>query len=88
MAKNVLIPLTLLEKTISLFESLDVSNFSNCYDYYDVLRELKVKMQKLELRNAYTKIVLAQDDDARHVARIEYLTQRRQLGSVDVGEPF
>ena len=87
MSKNVLIPLPLLERIVFLFESLDVSNSSNCCDYYDVLRLLKVKMQKLELRKAYANIINAGGEDARHVARIEYLRQRNQLGTVDVDQP-
>ena len=87
MSKNVLIPLPLLERIICLLETWDVSNYPNCCDYYEVMRELNVKMQKLELRKAYSGIIHAQNEDAQIDARIEYLRQKRQLGVVDVGEP-
>jgi hypothetical protein len=85
MTNNVLIPLPLLERIIYLFESWDISNSPNCYDYYDVLTALKVKMQKLDLRKAYAEIIHADSVDAQNNARIEYLKQKSQLGSVDVG---
>jgi len=89
MDKNVMIPRSTLERVIVLLESTDLSRHPNCYDYLPVIWELKVKMQKLELREAYTRMVRASGEDARHEARIEYLRQKRQLGSVDVGDiPF
>jgi len=76
-------------RIIELFEWLDLSGNPNCYDYYDAIRELKLKAQRIELRNAYSKIISSTTDDARHDARIAYLRQRRQLGDVDTGElPF
>ena len=85
MNKNVMIPRSTLERVIELFEWLDLSNNPNCHDCYQILWELKVKMQKLELRGAYSKIVAAKNEDARHDARIEYLRQRGQIGHVDIG---
>jgi hypothetical protein len=81
-----MIPRSTLERVVELFEWLDLSDNPNCHDYYDIIRELKVKMQKLELRSAYSKIMSAKNEDARHDARIEYLRQRRQIGVVDVGD--
>ena len=86
MSKSVLIPLPLLERIIWLFEDWDVSNYPNCLDYYDVLRELKVKIQKLELRKAYAGIIHADSEDAQIDARIEYLKQKRHVGDVDVAD--
>ena len=87
MNKNVLIPRSTFERIIVLLEWLDLSNNPNRYDYYDMIGELKVKMQKIELHGAYSKIMSAKTEDAKHDARIEYLRQRRQLGKVDSGEP-
>ncbi|MCL1985402.1 MAG: hypothetical protein FWG59_03025 [Betaproteobacteria bacterium] len=84
MDKNVMIPRSILERIIVLLECMDLSKHPNCYDYYPILWELKVKMQKLELRNAYSKIMSAKSDDAKHEARIEYLRQRSQIGNVDM----
>jgi hypothetical protein len=90
MGKNVLIPLTLFMRVINLFEFWDIHEQHDLrYEYYDVVRELKLKIQKLELREAYSKIISAGNEDARHNARIEYLRQRRYLGDAGVSEiPF
>jgi hypothetical protein len=86
MDKNVMIPRSTLERVIVLLESADLSRHPNCYDYFTVIWELKVKMQKLELRDAYSKIMSAKSEDARDEARIEYLWQRSQVGNVDIGD--
>jgi hypothetical protein len=81
MSKNVLIPLSLLDKIIDLLEHWDVSKqdyFIRC-DYYDVLGELVWKKQKIELRDAYVKIINADNQDSRDDARIEYLRKKRLL---------
>jgi hypothetical protein len=87
MSKNVMLPRSILERIIVLLECADLSRHPNCYDYYPILWELKVKMQKLELRETYTRMVQAPGEDARHEARIEYLRKRSLLGKVDVGDP-
>jgi hypothetical protein len=84
MSKNVLIPRSSLERIIEMMECIDFARLPNYYDYLDVLRDLKVKMQKLELRDAYSGIIRAGDDDARTDARIEYLRQKSEVGNVDV----
>ena len=84
MSKNVLLPLLLLKRIIELLEYIDVSNYDIAIrdDYTDILWELKVKIQKLELREAYANIVQASDEDARFAARMEYLWQKNRLGDV------
>ena len=86
MGKKVMLPLSLLEQIIVLLERWDVSDY--CYktrwDYGSILWELKVKIQKLELREAYTKMIQADDPDAKHAACMEYFQKRSQLGNVDV----
>jgi hypothetical protein len=83
MGKNVLIPLGLLGQIVELLSYWDVSQYDRVIrdDYNDVLRELNVKMKKLELRDAYTSIIRAKDEDARLSARIEYLWQRSQIAN-------
>jgi len=90
MSSNVLIPLALFRRVIDLLEYWDMPEHHDLrYEYCVVLWELKVKIQKLELREAYSKIISAKNEDARHDARIEYLRQRRCLGDVDVPDiPF
>jgi phosphotransacetylase len=41
--------------------------------YYALLK----KRQSLELRDAYAKIVFAENEDERHTARMHYLQQKR-----------
>jgi len=90
MSKNVMIPLSLVERLIELLECWDVSEYSPAtrYDYNDILWALKVKIQKLELRDAYARIILADDEDARHFARIDYLSQKHQLSHAGGGADF
>jgi len=81
-AKNVLIPLVLAERISQLLMYWDISKYDRAIqdDYFCVMRELELKMQKLKLREAYSKIIRAKDEDARHSARMEYLWQRNQIG--------
>jgi hypothetical protein len=53
-----------------------------CDDYHCIRRELELKLQKLQLREAYAKIIQAKDEDAGLSARMEYLRQRNQIGDV------
>ena len=81
MVNNVLIPLTLLKQICELLNYCNVANYDLAVqeDYYAVRREIDTKMQKIELRTAYSKILKAKDEDARHSARMEYLWQKNQI---------
>jgi hypothetical protein len=81
-----MIPRSLLERIIELLNGLDAERYGYdyCREYGVVLWELKLKMQRLELRNAYAKITSAENEDARIGARIEYLRQKRELECVGV----
>jgi len=83
-AKNVLIPLPLLERITELLGYWDTSKYDRAVrdDYEDILRELNAKMLKLELREAYSKIIRAKDEDARHSARMDYLWQKNYIRNV------
>jgi len=88
MCKNILIPLSLLDRIIKLLERWDVSGcdyFIRC-DCHDVFGELAWKKQKIELRDAYSKIIAADNQDAKDEARIEYLRKKRLLKEDDM--PF
>ena len=81
MDKNVLIHRNLLGRIVELLEYWDVSRYDQVIrdDYHDILRQLNVKMKRLELRETYTGIIQAKDEDERHSARIEYLWQKKQI---------
>ena len=87
MGKNVLIPLSLLERIVDLLVSLDLPEYHEFRrEYGDILWALRIKKQKLELRDAYAKIIAAADKTERDEARIEYLRQKRCLH--DDATPF
>jgi len=89
MEKNVLIPRSSLVKIIEILEHLDSSRFSNRYDYFDILFELKIKMRRLDLRDAYEHMIHAVDDETKNEARLLYFQLKNQLRNIDVGElPF
>jgi len=81
MGKNVLIPIPLVKQIIELLGYWDISKYDQAIrDYYgDILLSLNVKLQKLELRDAYSKIIVADNEDSRNDARISYLWQRARL---------
>ena len=78
-SENVKIPLPLLTKIIDLLDYWDIAGYDpavqNLFDL--VYRALTKKLQSLELRDAYAKIVYATNEDARHAARILYLQQKQ-----------
>ena len=81
MDKNITIPLSLLKKIIDLLDYWDIHEYDYAIqqDYSDILFALNKKMQIVELREAYARIIYADDDDARHEARMRYLRQKREL---------
>ncbi|MCL2853755.1 MAG: hypothetical protein FWE20_12155 [Defluviitaleaceae bacterium] len=83
MGNNVTIPLPLLKNLVVLLEYWDVSLFDRVIrdDYWDALWALKMKLLRLEIRDAYAMILNAPNEDARHRARIEYLRLKNQLVS-------
>ena len=83
MGKNVMMPHALFMRIVDLLESWDTPERHELrFEYRDILRELKVKAQRLELHEAYSKIVSASDEDAKIDARIDYLRKRACIGDV------
>lgn len=77
---NILIPLELLTRMADLLSYWDLSNYDytiQC-DYDDVMSAITKKLQAIEIRKAYTKLVCAKDEDSRFYARIEYLKLRNK----------
>jgi hypothetical protein len=83
-SQKVLIPLSLLNQIIDLLGYWNIMDYdlSIHNDYYHILRELQTKKFKLQLRDAYAKIVQAPDQDARDQARIRYLQQKHRLNDL------
>jgi hypothetical protein len=90
MSKNVMIPLQLFLRVVDLLQYWDIPpNHDLRFEYRDILWVLNVKIQKLELREAYSKMVAANNENQRHDARIEYLRLKNNLRDVDVPDfPF
>jgi hypothetical protein len=86
--QNVSIPLYLLKNLISLLEYWDVSLLDRALrdEYWGTLSALRMKLHKLDLRVAYSKIVKAPNEDARHMARIEYLRLKNILAELGVDD--
>ena len=80
-SKSVLIPVPLVNQVIELLGYWDTSQYDCAIrdSRWDILKALNVKMQKLELRDAYSRIVEADSEDRRHDARIEYLRHKSRL---------
>jgi len=84
MAKNVMIPIFLLDSIIEFLVELDLSEYHELrYEYCEILWALRLKKQRLGLRQAYAKIISADNQDDRDDARIDYLRQRKRLDDID-----
>jgi hypothetical protein len=79
MGNHVKIPLSLMAQTINLLEQWDISDYEPSLqeDYGNVYFAFLKKRQSLELRDAYAKIIFAEDDESRFQARLRYLQQKR-----------
>jgi hypothetical protein len=85
-----MIPISLFDSIIEFLEDFNLSEYHELRcDYCDILWALQVKKQKIGLRDAYAKIISADDTWARDEARIEYLRQRTRLENmVECDIPF
>ena len=79
MSKNILISENLFENILNLLVSLDHFVPDDIRtDYIHIIWDLNTKKHKMELRDAYSKIVAAKNADDRDWARIEYLRIKNQ----------
>jgi len=78
---NVKIPVTLLNDVVSVFETLSCSDYTPDFrNYFDnVFSALQHKKETMALREIYSKIVYAKDDDERFEARLKYLQERQRI---------
>ena len=75
-----MIPLPLMDRIIDLLESLIPSKLENVtFEHAFVLELLSIKKLKLELREVYSNMISADNEDDRHDARIDYLRKKREL---------
>ena len=81
MSENVMVPLSLLNRIIEFLQELSAIPKTHPlgYERDDILWALNEKKHKLELRDAYAKIIRAANQYDRDDARVEYLRQKRQL---------
>ena len=72
--QNVQIPLSLFRKITLFFTCVSFGDykFPALYDFDGILAELMKKQEKMNLRTAYTKTILAKDDDQKIQAYTEY----------------
>jgi hypothetical protein len=79
MDRNVKIPLSLLSQTIELLEHWNLDGYDPAIlcDYDIVYMAFLKKRQSLVLREAYSKIIFAEDENDRFEARMRYLQQKR-----------
>ena len=80
MNKNVTIPLTLFNNIIDCLDCWNMSDYDPLLRplFADVLFALSKKKQSIELRDAYAKIINADNDEERHGARMRYLMKKRE----------
>ena len=73
--KNIMIPFELFEQIIHVLELLDVSHCAPFiqYEHEQVLAALLAKQDKLDLRDAYAKVIFAENDDLRALRRQQYV---------------
>ena len=89
MSKNVSVPQALLKRIVVLLEYWDISLFDRAVrdEYWVIFWSLKGKLLNLDLREAYARIARAEDEDARHAARIAYSCLKKQMAIVDAQLP-
>ena len=81
--KNVLIQHSLFLRIVDLLEYWNIPESHDLrFEYCSVLSELYVKLRRLEIRDAYSKIIFAKDEDTRIDARIDYLRKRSSIGDI------
>ena len=78
---NVKIPLVLLDKTIDFLDCIDLSmcDKSLLLLYDDIYFAFINKKTSLCLRDSYSKIINAKDNDDRYNAKVNYLKQKQSV---------
>ena len=84
MGKSILIPIPLAKRIVELLGYWDTSKADRSIhdERCEVLHAIDTKLQKLDLRDAYAKIIAADSEEARHDARMSYLWQKARLNDL------
>jgi hypothetical protein len=77
-----MISLSLFESIFGLLDGLDAERYGYNFEceYENVMRALNTKMQKLEFRNTYSRIVFDADEDARVGTRFPISAAEKAFG--------
>jgi hypothetical protein len=81
--QNIQIPLSLFNKISTIFLFMDISEYilPDMLDFDGTLLAIRVKQDKINLRAAYTNIVIAQDDELKHRALYNYTRLKNKQNS-------
>jgi len=81
MDENVKIPMWLLKRTIQLLNCIDITEYELPVrlKYQAVLSAFRKKEQRLALRESYAKIIFAEDEGKRALAKTQYLQEKREI---------
>jgi len=81
MNQNVKLPVDLLTAIIRVLLQIDTCTYDEAFrvEYDAILQGLQKKLSSIELRDAYSKIVFAIDDNSRFNARIQYLQKKHSF---------
>ena len=82
--KNVQIPMDVFKLLIQFLEYWEVYKFDRSVqdEYNYVYSVLHKKLDSLELRESYAKMVFAEDEDKRFDARMDYLQHKRIIKQI------
>jgi hypothetical protein len=81
MDKSILIPIPLLEKTIELLHCVNTHYYdlNFCQEFHALLWELEREVQHTQLREAFNRWILTNDQNDRDAARIQYLKLKQDF---------
>ena len=88
MGKSILIPIPLAKRIIELLGYWDTSKYDRFIhdERREILHAIDTKLQKLDLRDAYAKIIVADSEDDRHDARISYLWHKARINDLSADD--
>ena len=81
MDKNIKIPLSMFNQIAYVLQHIDTSNCSIDVQRQldDILQFFFSKKAAMELRDVYSAVINAKDEEARTYAKNQYIAQKKQL---------